>query len=157
MTKYFTKDGEDYVEVSDELHTQSEVDSAIEARLGRLRKQYADYDSLKEKADSVETVKQEYEGKLETANTEKSVLVEELGKTKLEVDKVKLVHEFKLSDDLVEFVTGNDVTEMRQRAEKLSKGIKGVAIDIDKKDKPDPKADNSKAIAGKLFGKKSDD
>lgn len=157
MTKYFTKDGDDYVEVSDELHTQSEVDSAIEVRLGRLRKQYADYDSLKEKADSVETVKQEYEGKLETANTEKSALVEELGKTKLEVEKVKIVHEFKLSDDLVEFVTGNDASEMRQRAEKLAKGVKGGAVNIDKKDKPDPKTDNSKVIAGKLFGKKSDD
>lgn len=157
MTKYFTKDGDDYVEVSDELHTQSEVDSAIEVRLGRLRKQYADYDSLKEKADSVETVKQEYEGKLEAANTEKSTLVEELGKTKLEVEKVKIVSEFKLSDDLVEFVTGNDASEMRQRAEKLAKGVKGGAFNIDKKDKPDPKSDNSKVIASKLFGKKSDD
>lgn len=157
MTKYFTKDGEDFVEVSDELHTQSEVDSAIEVRLGRLKKQYADYDSLKEKADSVETIKKEYDDKLKAADTEKSTLAEELGKTKLEVEKVKIVNEFKLSDDLVEFVTGSDASEMRQRAEKLAKGIKGGAVNIDKKDKPASKDDNSKVIAGKLFGKKSDD
>ena len=47
---------------------------------------------------------------------------------------------------------------MRQRAEKLAKGVKGGgAVYIDKKDKPNSKADESKVLAGKLFGKKSDD
>lgn len=158
MTKYFTEDNGEYVEVNEELHTQEHVDKLIKERAERIaRSQFGDYDELKCKAEKFDTTVKEYEGKLETANTEKSALVEELGKSKLEVEKIKIVTEFKLSDELAEFVTGKDASEMRQRAEKLAKGVKGGAFNIDKKDKPDPKSDNSKVLAGKLFGKKSDD
>ena len=159
MTKYFTKDGDDFVEVSEELHTQEHVDKLIKERAERIaRSQFGDYDELKSKSEKFDETIKEYDGKLETVNTEKSALAEELSKSKLEVEKVKIVNEFKLSDDLVEFVTGKDASEMRQRAEKLAKGVKGGgAVYIDKKDKPNSKADESKVLAGKLFGKKSDD
>lgn len=159
MTKYFTKDGDKYVEVEDELLTTEQVNSVVKERGERIaRQKFSDYDELKEKAGQVDTLTKEYEGKLKTASTEKSELEKKLEKANLETGKVKLIHEFKLSDELHEFVTGDTEDEMRQRAEKLAKGIKGGSIKIDKDKKPESKQTDSKAIAGKLFGgKKSDD
>lgn len=158
MTKYFTKDGDDYVEVSEQLHTQEHLDQIVKERAERVaRNQFGDYDDLKEKAKKVDTITQEYEDKIKTVSTEKSELEKQLGAAKLETDKVKIVHEFKLSDELSEFVTGNTVDEMRQRAEKLAKGFKGGNLNLDKNKKPDEKQTDTKALVGKLFGKKSDD
>lgn len=157
-TEYFTKDGDEFKKVDENLLTQADVDGVVEKRLERERAKYSDYDTLKEKAGKVDTITKEFETKLKEKDNVLSEKDKELGKTKLEVDKVKLIHEFKLSDELHEFVTGDTADEMRQRAEKLSKGIKGGSVKIDKDKKPDEKATDNKAIAGKLFGsKKSDD
>lgn len=156
MAEYFKKDGDDYVKVDDPLHTQADVDKVVESRLERERKKFADYDTLKETAGKVESIKSEYENKLKEKDTAISSLTGDLGKAKLETDKVKLIHEFKLSDDLAEFVTGETVDEMRERAEKLSKGIgtSGGKVVVDKKPKPGEKQTDSKQIAKSLFGSK---
>lgn len=160
MTKYFTKDGDNYVEVSDNLLTQPEVDSVVEARLERHKKQvatqYADYDDLKATAAKVGTIETEYKDKLKAEADAKADLEKQLGSAKLETEKVKIVHKYKLSDDLHEFVVGDSVEDMEKRAEKLSKGITGGVV-VDKDTKPEDKPTASKQIAGKLFGKKSDD
>jgi hypothetical protein len=157
MAEYFTKDGDEYKKVEDTLFTQTEIDTTIlPKRLERERNKFADYDELKEKAGSVDKVKSEYEDKLKAAGTEKSELEKNLGAAKLETEKVKVIHEFKLSDELAEFVTGETADEMRTRAEKLSKGI-GGKVPITKTGKPEGKETESKKIAGKLFGGKSDD
>ena len=156
MAEYFKKDGDDYVKVDDPLHTQADVDKVVESRLERERKKFADYDTLKETAGKVESIKSEYEDKLKEKDTAIGTLSGEVKAAKLTTDKVKLVHEFKLSDDLAEFVTGDTVDEMRERAEKLSKGIgtSGGKIVVDKKPKPGEKQTDSKQIAKKLFGAK---
>ena len=156
MAKYFTKDGDDYVEVSDNLLSQADVDSVVESRLERERKKYADYDTLKETAAKVDTIKAEYDDKLKAEAQAKADLEKQLGSAKLETERVKIVNEFKLAEDLHEFVVGETADEMRQRAEKLSKGITGGGIKIDKQGKPDEKPTDSKKIASKLFGSKSD-
>lgn len=156
MAEYFTKDGDEYKKVDDTLLPQSEVDKVVETRLERQKKQYADYDVLKEKAGKVDTITSEFETKLKEAGEKHTELEKQLGSAKLETDKVKIISEFKLSDDLAEFVTGNTVDELRERAEKLSKGIgtSGGKIVIDKKPKPGEKATDSKKIAKSLFGTK---
>lgn len=157
MTEYFTKDSDgNYVEVSEKVLPQSDVDGIIEKRLERERGKYSDYDDLKAKAGKVDTVTKEYEDKLKAIGTEKSDLETKLSKATLETDKVKLIHEFKLSDDLAEFVTGDTVDEMRQRAEKLSKGVTGGKVTVTKTPKPGEKASDSKTLAKSLFPKKSD-
>lgn len=157
MAEYFTKDGDEYKKVDENLLTQTDVDSVIEKRLERERGKFADYETLKEQAGKVESIKSEFESKLKAIGTEKSELEKQLGQSKLETEKVKVVHEYKLSDELAEFVTGETPDEMRKRAEKLSKGITGGGVNIDKKGKPEDKASENKVIASKLFGKKSDD
>jgi uncharacterized protein YwqG len=160
MAEYFTKDGDEFKKVDETLFSQTEIDTTImPKRLERERSKFADYDTLKEKAGKVDTITSEYEEKLKGEATAKSELEKQLGSAKLETEKVKITHEFKLSNELAEFVTGDTVEDMRKRAEKLSKGFKGGGVDLDKKGKPKgTEASDSKALAGKLFGsKKSDD
>lgn len=158
MAEYFKKDGDNYVAVEDKLLPQDEVDKVVEARLERQKKQFADYDDLKEKAGKVDSIKSEYDGKLKKADEEKSDLEKQLTGAKLETHKVKVMHEFKLSDDLSEFINGTDEDTIRSQAEKLSKGIPGGSVVIDKNGKPgDGKTSDTKKVAQGLFGKKSDD
>ena len=160
MTEYFKKDGDDYVKVEDTLHTQADVDKVVESRLERERKKFADYDDHKEKAGKVDTINKDWETKLGEKDTVIGDLQGKLKTSELATDKVKLVHEFKLSDELAEFVTGDTAEEMRERAEKLSKGIgtSGGKVVINKDGKPKGGGDtDSSKIAKSLFGKKSDD
>lgn len=157
MAEYFKKDGDDYVAVEDKLHTQEDVDKVVESRLERERKKFGDYDELKETAGKVDSIKSEYEDKLKAAGEEKSAVEKERDSAKLETVKVKAVHEFKLSDELSEFINGEDEKTIREQAEKLSKGVKGGSVKIDKTPKPDEKTSDTKKIAKGLFGKKSDD
>lgn len=157
MAEYFKKDGDDFVEVKENLLTQTDVDNVIEKRLERERSKFADYDSLKEKASKVDDISKEYEDKIKAIGSEKSELEKQLQGAKLETDKVKIIHEYKLSDELAEFVTGDSVDDMKKKAEKLSKGIKITGPNIDKNQKPEDKTSDAKALASKLFTKKSDD
>lgn len=157
MTKYFVQDGDNYVAVDDTLHTQSDVDRIVKERAERIaRQQFPDYDQLKETATKVETIKTEYEEKLTAASTAKTELEKQLGKAQLETERVKAIHEFKLSDEASEFVTGDSAEEIRKRAEKLSKVTTGGSLPIDKSGKPEDKPSNSKKIATQLFGKSDD-
>lgn len=154
MADYFTKDGDNYVKVSGQLHTQEDLDRVVTDRLEREKKKYSDYDELKGK---VTTLTQELTEKSTAWGSEKSEYETKLKKASLETEKVKIVTEFKLSDELSEFVTGDTAEEMRGRAEKLAKGITPGKVKMDKNEKPENKGNDSKSIAGNLFGKKSDD
>lgn len=155
MTKLFALEGDEYKEV--DAFLQPEVDEIVKTRLDRERGKFSDYDDLKQKAESVETVKSEFEEKLKGADAEKSELEKKLAQANLETEKVKIVNEFKLSDDLSEFVTGENADEMRKRAEKLSKTAGPGKVTIEKTPKPNEKQSSSKETARKLFRQNSDD
>jgi hypothetical protein len=159
MAEYFTKDGDDFKAVEEKLLPESTVNGIVEKRLEQQRRnQFGDYDALKEKADKYDNDVQELKGQVETATKEKSEVEKQLSSAKLETDRVKIVHEFKLSDELAEFVTGDSAEDMRKRAEKLANGVKTGNIKIDKKSKPEDQETDSKKLAKGLFGgKKSDD
>lgn len=157
MTEYFKKDGDNYVKVEDKLFTQADVDSdIIPKRLERERAKFSDYDAIKEKADKVDSITQDFTTKLTEKDTTVESLTKELTTAKLDTVKVKAIHEFKLPDDLAEFVTGADETEIRTRAEKLAKGVTGGTIIPDKKPKPEGEAKQTTAAAKSLFGPQSD-
>lgn len=156
MTEYFTKDGDDYKKVEDTLLTQSSVNGIVEKRLEQQkRNEFGDYDELKEKAAKVETITTEYDGKLKTAGETLSAVEKERDDARLETVKVKVTHEFKLSDKLTEFLTGTDEKSIREQAEKLSKGVPGSQVVIDKDKKPEGKNSDTKEVAKNLFGPKS--
>lgn len=158
MTEYFYKDGDEYKKVDDNLLTQADVDKVVETRLERDRKKFSDYDDLKEKAGKVDSISKEFEGKLKDKDTKIGELSSEVKKAQLETDKVKLLREFNLSDDVADFITGDTPDDMRSKAEKLQKHVgPGGKIVIKKDPKPDDNTTNSKQIAKGLFGSKSDD
>ncbi len=158
MTEYFTKDGDEFKPVDENLLTQADVDKVVETRLERQKKQFADYDDLKEKASKVDTISSEWEEKLKAAGEEKSAVEQELGKAKLETVKVKAMHEFGIKDDLAEFINGEDEKTIRAQAEKLKNGVGGSSVKIDKNQKPDDKKSDVAKVAKGLFSKsKSDD
>jgi hypothetical protein len=158
MAEYFKKDGENYVPVEDKLLSQEEVDKVVESRLERQKKQFADYDDLKEKAGKLDSINAEWETKLKTVGDEKSALEKDLASAKLETVKIKVMHEFKLSDDLSEFINGTDEDTIRSQAEKLSKGVGGASVKIDKTPKPEDKKNSDiKKVTKGLFSKNSDD
>jgi hypothetical protein len=154
MAEYFYKEGDEFKKVEDTLLTQTDVDKVVETRLERQKKQYADYDTLKEKAGKVDTIAKEFEEKLKEKDTTIGTLTGEVKTAKLETDKVKIIHEFKLPDDAAEFLTGETADEIRERAEKLSKLPGGGKVVIKKDPKPGDKATDSAKIAKKLFGSK---
>jgi len=160
MTEYFTKDGDEFKKVDDNLFTQSEIDSdIIPKRLERERKKFADYDTLKETAGKVETIKSEYESKLKEKDTKIGELSTEVTTAKLGTTKVKIASEFKLSDEAQEFLTGDTEDKLREQAEKLSKVGGGKKVVVTKKGKPtdDDDKTGSKSIARNLFGRKDSD
>lgn len=158
MAEYFTKDGDDYKKVEDELLPKSTVNGIIEKRLEQQkRNEFSDYDELKEKAAKFDTTTKEFETKLKTVGDEKLAIETKLGEAKLETVKVKAIHEFKLSDDLSEFLNGADEETIRSQAEKLSKGIPGGSVVVNKETKPGGTTSDTKVAAQGLFGKKSDD
>lgn len=154
MAEYFKKDGDNYVPVDDTLHTQADMDKVVEGRLERQRKQFADYDELKEKAGKVDTISKEWESKVAEKDTAIGELNGKLKAAELGTEKVKIIHEFGLKDELHEFVTGDTADEMRERAEKLAKGVGGGKVIIKKNGKPDENTSDSKSIAKGLFGSK---
>lgn len=156
MTKYFTKDGDKFVEVESNLLTQTEVDSVIDRRLERERSRFSDYESLKEQAEKTKNLKQEFEDKLKQADEQRSELEKKLTGASLETKKVRIMSEFRIKPDLEEFVFGDDEEEMRKRAEKLSKNAP-TSPPVDKDPKPKDDVTDSSKIAGELFGGKSDD
>ena len=154
MAEYFYKDGDEFKKVEDTLLAQADVDKVVETRLERQKKQYADYDTLKEKAGKVDTIANEFNDKLKEKDTTIGTLSGEVKTAKLETEKVKIIHEFKLPDDAAEFLTGETADEIRERAEKLSKLPGGGKVVIKKDPKPGEQATDSAKLAKKLFGPK---
>ena len=161
MTEYFTKDSDGkFVEVSEKVLPQTEVDGIIEKRLERERGKYSDYDDLKAKAVKVDSIASEFESKLKEKDTKIGELSTEVTTAKLGVTKVKIANEFKLSDEAQEFLTGDSEDKLREQAEKLSKVGGGKKVVITKKGKPvdnGGKAGDSKSIARNLFGRSNSD
>lgn len=158
MAEYFTKDDDgNYSEVTDKLHTQGELDKVVQSRLERQKEQFADYDDLKEKAAKVDTINTEWEDKLKTAGDEKSALEAQLNEAKLGTVKVQAMHKFNLKDDLAEFLNGSDEKTILDQAEKLSKGVGGSSVVINKNGKPEDKASDVKSAAKSIFNRNSGD
>jgi hypothetical protein len=159
MADYFTKDDDgNYQEVTEKLHTQGDIDKVVQSRLERQKEQFADYDDLKEKAGKVDTVTQEFEGKLKEAGEKLSAVETERDTAKLDTVRLKAMTKFKLSDDLGEFLNGSDEKTILDQAEKLSKGVGGAGVKIDKTEKPEDKKNSDiKKVTQGIFGKKSDD
>lgn len=160
MTKYFTKDGDEYKEVEGDLYTSEAMTGTINKRLEQQRRnEFGDYEDLKEKAAKVDTIADEFNSKLSEKDVAIGDLTSKLKTAELATDKVKIMTEFGIKDELAEFVTGETAEEMRTRAEKLAKVNPGGKIPAGKQGKPGEgnDANSSKSISRNLFGRNSSD
>lgn len=150
MTQYYKKNEEgEFVEAD---LSQEDINQAVKERVDRINRKYSDYDELKKQIEENSAKQQEFENKINELLTDKANLEDDLKASKLETEKVRIVSEFKLSDDLAEFVTGNSAEEMRGRAEKLAHNTVSKTVDVQKVEKPEPKKSDMAELADKLFG-----
>ena len=151
MTQYYKKndDGE-FVEA--ELDKE-DINEAVMRRIDRINAKYADYDELKKQvADSAEKQKS-LEDQIKTLSEEKDTLSKEVSTAKLAADKVKIMSEFGIKDELSDFIDGASVDEMRERAEKLSRNT-NQSVSLKKADKDEEEVSQEVRLARSLFGTK---
>jgi len=150
MTQYYKKNEEgEFVETD---LSQEDINQAVKERVDRVNRKYSDYDDLKKQIEEDSAKQREYEDKINSLLTDKANLEDELKVSKLETEKVRIINEFKLGDDLAEFVTGESAEEMRGRAEKLAHNTIAKTADLSKTDKPEPKKSDMAELANNLFG-----
>lgn len=149
MNQYYKKneDGE-FVEV--EL-SQEDINQAVKERVDRVNRKYSDYDDLKKQIETLSAKRNEDEERINGLLSDKANLEDELKTSKLEVDKIRIISEFKLNDDLAEFVTGETAEEMRGRAEKLAHSMPKQSVDIKKTEKPESVKSDMTQLADNLF------
>lgn len=152
MTQYYKKnDNGEFVEAD---LSQEDINQAVKERVDRINRKYSDYDELKKQIEDNSAKQQEFETKIDSLLTDKANLEDELKASKLEVEKVRIINEFKIGDDLAEFVTGDSVDEMRGRAEKLAHNTIAKTAEISKEEKPAAKKSELAELADNLFGSK---
>lgn len=152
MTQYYKKDENgEFVEAD---LTQEDINQAVKERVDRVNRKYADYDDLRKQLETYSTKQKEDEERINGLLSDKANLEDELKASRLEVEKVRIVNEFKLNNDLAEFVTGDTAEEMRTRAEKLAHNAKDNVLDVTKVQKPEPKQTADATVAESLFGPK---
>lgn len=151
MTQYYKKDENgEFVEAD---LSQEDINQAVKERVDRVNRKYADYDDLKKQIENFSAKRNEDEERINSLLTDKANLEDELKAAKLETEKVRIISEFKLNDDLVEFVTGDTAEEMRTRAEKLAHSTTpSPAVDVTKAAKPAVNKSDLATLADNLFG-----
>lgn len=148
----FYKKNEDGEFVECDL-SQEDINQAVKERVDRVNRKYADYDELKANLEAKDKLLRENEDKINGLLSDKANLEDEVKAAKLETERVKIVSEFKLSDDLADFVTGDTAEEMRGRAEKLAHNMQITpSIDIKKEDKPETNKSDLAKLADSLLG-----
>lgn len=150
MTQYYKKneDGE-FVEAD---LSQEDINQAVRERVDRVNRKYADYDEIKKQNEEFSAKQRDFEDKINGLLTDKANLEDKVKAAELATEKVRIVNEFKLSDDLADFVEGDTAEEMRTRAEKLAHSMTTKAIDINKTEKPGAKKSDLAQLADNLFG-----
>lgn len=108
-------------EVEQKTFTQEEVNSIIAERLGRDRQKYADYDSLKQKAEEFDKLQEANKTELQKATERADSLEKQLAEIKKanEVRDIRL----KISNETgvpLELLTAETEEECRSMAEKIN-------------------------------------
>lgn len=152
MTQYYKKNEEgEFVEAD---LSQEDINQAVKDRVDRINRKYGDYEDLKKQLEEYSEKQKKDEERINELLTDKANLEDDLKVSKLETEKVRIISEFKIGDDLAEFVTGENVEEMRARAEKLAHNTIAKTAELSKVDKPEPKKSDMAKLADDIFGPK---
>lgn len=150
MSQYYKKnENGEFVEAD---LSQEDINQAVKERVDRINRKYSDYEELKKQIEDNSAKQQEFENRINELLTDKANLEDELKVSKLETEKVRILNEYKIGEDLAEFVSGDSVEEMRGRAEKLAHNAAPKTAEIGKVEKPEPVRSEMAQIADNLFG-----
>ena len=150
MTQYYKKDDNDEFVAVD--LSQEDINQAVRERVDRVNRKYADYDEVKKQNETLSAKQNDFENRINELLTDKANLEDQLKEAQLATEKVRIVNEFKLNDELSEFVTGTTAEEMRARAEKLAHSTTAATIDVTKTEKPEPQKSSMQELADSVFG-----
>ena len=149
MTQYYKKNEEgEFVEAD---LSQEDINQAVKDRVDRINRKYSDYEDLKKQLEEYSEKQKKDEERINELLTDKANLEDDLKVSKLETEKVRIISEFKIGDDLAEFVTGDTAEEMRGRAEKLAHNTIAKTTEINKSDKPEPQKSSMQELADNVF------
>lgn len=150
MTQYYKKDENgEFVEAKLD---EEDINEAVKSRIDRINHKYADYEDIKKQNADFAEKQKTLEDQIKNLNDEKESLNKEVSTAKLAVDRIKIMNEFNLNEDLAEFVKGDTVDEMRERAEKLSRNTSNSVV-LEKKDKAEVEESQNVKICRSLFAR----
>lgn len=152
MGKFFKKLDDGTFEET-EAFSQIEVDGIFKGRLERETKKVTDeLTEVKDKLTEANKSVTDLTGEKKTLEESLQSKDKEIEKSKLDVTRVGIKHEFGLSDDLEKFLIGDNEEEIRGNAELLKKGGASAGVTITKKNNDEgAKESPSKKLAGSLF------
>lgn len=112
----------------EQTFTQAQLNAVVADRLARERAKYADYDTLKEKADKFDAAEEAGKSELQKATDKAARLEKELNDLKqnqsLSAMRAKVAADMKLPAGLAEFLTAADEDGCKAQAQKLMEQIK---------------------------------
>ena len=108
--------------------TQAQVDAIVAERLGREKAKFADYDTIKEKADKYDAAEEAGKTELQKATDKANRLQRELDDLKqtnsVNALRARVAAEMKLPAGLADFLTAADEEGCKAQAQKLLEQIK---------------------------------
>lgn len=110
------------------IFTQAQVDAIVAERLGREKAKFADYDTIKAKADKYDAAEEANKTELQKATDKAAKLQRQLDELKQSqaqtAMRAKVAEDMKLPAGLAEFLTAADEDGCKAQAQKLLDQIK---------------------------------
>lgn len=152
-----------YVQKEDgefEKASQEQLDKKIADRLRRKDEKHAEelkqYEGFKKQAEEMTASVEDFKNQIATLKNEKEKLEQDFKKSENEVIRQKVMKDYKLSDELEDFITGDSEDELRSKAERLAHSVGNSSIKIEKIERPEAEISQSQQIARNLLGKNND-
>lgn len=143
-----------------EKASQEQLDRKIAERLRRKDEKHAEelkqYEGFKKQAEEMNASVEDFKNQIATLKNEKEKLEQDFKKSENEVIRQKVLKDYRLSDELGEFITGDSEDELRSKAERLAHNVGNSSIKIEKVERPEADISQSQQIARSLLGKSND-
>lgn len=127
------------------IETQEAFDAILKDRLERkersIRKEYADYDAYRKKAEEYDKDVSKYSGQVDSLNAKIAELQGKIGKYETDSVKKGIADEFGLPPELADRLVGSDEKELRADAKELAKHFKRSTPRPNHEDAPNPNSE----------------
>lgn len=139
------------------ITSQEDLNEALKERLNRERSKFADYDTLKTKAEQFDQLEAANKSEIERAADKAAAAERERDAAKAEALRWKVAAKHGISDEDADlFLTGTDEETLTKQAERLSERVtdrkkQGNHVPREGTTPRDPKEDEMRAFTRQLF------